>query len=146
MPTWKLVLKVKGGHRYFEDTTSAVDKDLIGRIAVADASGATPELTDDGVLWLDRTRPIRLGGEESAHIPLLRDTGEKAGTGEYNWDAVIVAAHFGMAVEVSDPKLAKMLETLTKERLPIVVNGRRLIVTEHGSATLDVRASALALG
>lgn len=62
---WKLVLTVPNGHRYFSS------KD--GRIAVADDSGETPDVTDDGVCWIDGGRPILLdlpGGVVSVPIIL----------------------------------------------------------------------------
>jgi hypothetical protein len=46
-------------------------------VAVADNSGASPEQTDDGVLWFDPTRPIDVGKNDCA-IPLLEDRDAQA--------------------------------------------------------------------
>lgn len=38
------------GHAFFHDAGN--------RLAIADCSGSTPDRTDDGVLYVDKTRPI----------------------------------------------------------------------------------------
>lgn len=43
---WTRVACLKGGLRIFRDAHT-------GQLAVADGSGATPERTEDGVLWID---------------------------------------------------------------------------------------------
>lgn len=74
---WEPVIMLPDEHRLFP---------LMGNpfkwVAIADNSGATPEQTDDGVLWLDFTRdllitrdgradalgiPVKRGGEERPH-------------------------------------------------------------------------------
>lgn len=50
---WRLVFTVPRCHKWFRD-------DRTGRIAVADYSGHYPDETDDGVLWLDTTRPVSI--------------------------------------------------------------------------------------
>lgn len=52
-PVWKRIAKVKRGHAFFEDVNT-------GRVAIADGSGSTPERTEDGILWLDPTRPLSI--------------------------------------------------------------------------------------
>lgn len=50
---FKLLFKEKGyGMRFFSDSRAP------GRIAVADNSGPTPDQTDDGVLYVDPSRPM----------------------------------------------------------------------------------------
>ena len=49
---WQLLQCLKSGHRLFADQT--------GRVAIMDASGRTPSSADDGPLWLDRSRDLRL--------------------------------------------------------------------------------------
>jgi hypothetical protein len=73
MKRWELIFGRAGGHRYFYDKSTP----LPHRIALADASGRFPDLTDDGVLYLDPSRAI-LGPDEngSYFVPLLRGTGE----------------------------------------------------------------------
>ncbi len=89
--TWVLVLRIRGGHRYFREEGT-------GRIAVADDSGATPDRTEDGILYLDTGRPIRLG--EQADIRLLSPDGRRYSTVESAAHGVLVAAHLGLEIEV----------------------------------------------
>ena len=60
------------GHAFFQNHD--------GRWAVADNSGSVPETTDDGVLWLDSSRPIEVSGTGSIHVPLRRDEGTECFT------------------------------------------------------------------
>jgi hypothetical protein len=91
---WKLVLKVPNGHRYFEEVGT-------GRIAMADNSGGTPDLTDDGILYLDTSRPVAFG--QDAQIPLLTPTGDKRSTVDPLDGGLAVVRHFDMAAKPSDP-------------------------------------------
>lgn len=66
---WTLLVKVPKGHRFFRDENTR-------QIAIADASGATPDRTDDGVLWIDTRRMFRVGaGKYGTFVdtPLVRD-------------------------------------------------------------------------
>lgn len=59
----------KGGHRVFQ---SLVQPD---KWAIADNSGVYPEDTDDGVLWLDFERPLRVAVDAKvlmASIPVTK--------------------------------------------------------------------------
>jgi hypothetical protein len=58
-------LLIPDGHRYFERE---------GQIAIADQSGRTPEETDDGLLYLDRSRPV-VFGNHGCHVPLVTPDG-----------------------------------------------------------------------
>lgn len=91
---WSLVLKIPNGHRYFRDESSL-------RIAVADDSGSTPDRTEDGILWLDMDRAIRLSSMISGSIPVKSENELRPAsyTGEYVKDCLRVARTFGMAVE-----------------------------------------------
>jgi hypothetical protein len=60
-----ICLVIPDGHRYFRY------QDLI---AVADQSGRTPEETDDGMLYLDRSRPV-VFGQHGCHVPLITPDG-----------------------------------------------------------------------
>lgn len=60
---FKFLFKVRGQHAYWQDTVA-------GMIAISDDSGATPDTTDDGILWVDTTRPISASGT-GFYIPLL---------------------------------------------------------------------------
>lgn len=85
---WRLVLKFADGHRYFRDARN--------RIAIADDSGATPDDTDDGVLYLDRSKPVVIGN--SCSIPLVGGLSTSATATE----AIGVAAVFGMKIRAGE--------------------------------------------
>jgi hypothetical protein len=89
---WVKLVDLPRSHRYFLDALSE-------RIAVADRSGTTPDRTDDGVLWLDTSRPIVLGKDWLATIPLLHLNGSQVATGDNIDNAMTVARKFGMRVE-----------------------------------------------
>lgn len=91
--SWELVYKCKGGHKFFKDLAS-------GRIAICDESGPTPDKTDDGVLWIDLTRPIIIGARCS--IPLTDDKGGEYSTTGWATEAIGVAFKFGWAVKAGD--------------------------------------------
>jgi hypothetical protein len=66
------------GHTIFLDGDS-------GRFSICDMSGEFPEETDDGVLWLDFTRPFMLCISEFSkgicfRVPLLTAWGDKTHT------------------------------------------------------------------
>lgn len=70
MPTvyeWVRAGTLPDGHKLFRQEGT-------DRIAIADESGDAPHLTDDGVLWLDFSRPL-VAHEQSCHIPLTNDRG-----------------------------------------------------------------------
>lgn len=51
---WTYMIQLEpGGHRLFFEAESS-------SWAIADRSGPTPESTDDGVLWLDFSRPLEV--------------------------------------------------------------------------------------
>lgn len=52
---WKMVFRVRGGQRFFMCPEKPFE------IAVADNSGRTPDMTEDGPLWIDMSRPWSLG-------------------------------------------------------------------------------------
>lgn len=65
--TWTLLARPSGGHRYF--------KHCDGHVSAADNSGARPDLTDDGPLWLDHERPATVELDSSrlvVTIPVLQ--------------------------------------------------------------------------
>jgi hypothetical protein len=88
---WALALAVPGGHRYFRDLHHP------GRVAIRDDSGQTPEATDDGVLHLDRSRPVEVG-QGGCVIPLTDEAGvQRRAVGALgSWrEGFLVAGHFG---------------------------------------------------
>jgi hypothetical protein len=105
---WEHIYSIKGGHRFFRDPET-------GRIAIADQSGdgsaiygrvtiGWPHQTDDGVLWLDVTRPIlffkryRSGGAHYS-IPLLYPNGKSGQTIGNEAEAAYCAEAFGMTIK-----------------------------------------------
>jgi len=82
---WELLLKVKGGHRYFAELSHVGLR--TGRIGIADNSGRYPEDTDDGVLVYDPSRVVVLGSQ-AFRIPVKKDRDDRLAqdywTGEEN--------------------------------------------------------------
>lgn len=68
---WKFLKAFKRGHRFFQDPQ--------GRIAIADDSGETPDLTDDGILYIDQTRQINFVDGRYI-IPLHNENGVECET------------------------------------------------------------------
>lgn len=66
---WANTKRLPDGHRIFRAKVSDPDIPTHGEDpiawALADNSGDTPEQTDDGVLWLDFTRPLRIARQGS---------------------------------------------------------------------------------
>jgi hypothetical protein len=54
MARWNLIDTLPGVHRVFTRPDSS-------SVYIADNSGQTPDQTEDGVLWLDMTQPLRVG-------------------------------------------------------------------------------------
>jgi hypothetical protein len=67
--TWESWERLPSGHRIFRTNDPA-------RIAIADNSGRTPEVTDDGTLWLDFERPIVVAGK-AAFAPVRSEEREE---------------------------------------------------------------------
>lgn len=71
---WMLELGLgHDAHRFFFDWGSGPDREAIPhlkwRVAIADTSGKFPDTTDDGILYLDRRRPISLDGDSQLTSP-----------------------------------------------------------------------------
>lgn len=54
---WTILRKVRGNHKWFRCKET-------GRVACADNSGMYPNQTDDGILWLNKEKPIVMGTED----------------------------------------------------------------------------------
>ena len=72
--TYELIKEFKSGHKYFR--SSDVNDDSI---YVADGSGATPDKTTDGVMWIDRSRHMEVG-VRAASLPVQMSDGRRYGT------------------------------------------------------------------
>jgi hypothetical protein len=66
MAQWNLLDVLPGGHRLFARPDSTA-------IYIADRSGKTPDLTDDGLLWLDQTRPLKIDGGHCV-VPVVAES------------------------------------------------------------------------
>lgn len=81
--SWQKIYEAPGyGLRFFVVLIDG-ERDAIPRVAVADRSGATPDKTDDGVLWIDLHRPWLIEDTRFS-IPVTKDalTEDKYWTGE----------------------------------------------------------------
>lgn len=68
------------------------------RVAIADLSGDAPQFTDDGILWLDFTRPLALGAQ--TFIPLRAEDGTETRTPTDAPTIVLLAETFGWGINV----------------------------------------------
>lgn len=72
---WRLIYRSPGrGLRYFVRTIGG-EQEAIQRVAVADNSGETPDLTEDGVLWVDLDRSWYVA-DARFDIPVVQERGE----------------------------------------------------------------------
>lgn len=72
---WTKAETLPDGHRIFATLT---DDGL--QYAIADDSGDLPEQTDDGILWLDETRPLLVDRDDRTQycsIPLIDEDGKQ---------------------------------------------------------------------
>jgi hypothetical protein len=87
-----LLFKVPGGHKFFTDHSNE-------RIAIADDSGATPPQTTDGTMWVDTTKPILMGKNGYAVLPLQTIGGIRTATGISPEFVMFLASELQMKVE-----------------------------------------------
>lgn len=79
---WNAPAELPDGHRLFYGATGDDDHDAYNKVAIADDSGGLPQDTDDGVLFLDQSRPLYVGYEDQqqgrcfALIPVVDLDGE----------------------------------------------------------------------
>ena len=94
---WTCELRIPDGHRYFRDANT-------GRVAVADGSGATPDRTDDGVLWINTDLAVTIelrSGTTYGWIPVNKDGDDRVySVSEYVVDVMRVVEAFGLTVEL----------------------------------------------
>lgn len=72
----------KNGHRIFREDRGEFAAPETCRWAIADNSGATPDRTDDGILWLDFSRPllVEIGQYGIVSIPVDKDRDVQGGS------------------------------------------------------------------
>jgi len=90
---WTMLLDLHGSHRYLADQT--------GRVALMDRSGNTPETTDDGILWVDVSRPLTIDvAHGTVHIPLrvARDHDRVSSTGDHIRETLQIARVTGQQI------------------------------------------------
>lgn len=100
-----------GGHSFWRDQ-------LTGLISICDQSGNRPDMTDDGVLWLDDTKPWVVGdrSRDSGHyvdVPVINQDGAPCSCWMTLEDGLHVAPKLGVRVVVSKKsRFAKLLPLL----------------------------------
>jgi len=97
------------GHSFYRD-------ELTGKVALKDMSGDLPHTTDDGVLWVDRSRPVifMMRGWDynaSASFPLLTESGETSMTGMSWVDAIRACRELDLRVKV-DPEVGELFRLM----------------------------------
>ena len=107
MTKWTCVHSDKGGHRLFSKVgTSATDRD---RLWVADASGSTPDKTDDGALEIcPDTKSVVLHASHGylvAGVTVLKAPGKTFSVFLSCGCALYLARTWGLPVVLQDPTL-----------------------------------------
>lgn len=107
---WQLVCRNKGGHSFWRDNNT-------GRISICDLSGDRPDLTDDGVLWIEGLWTLSDGTKEPVlDIPVIcaRD-GSRSWCSTPALDGLAIAETLGFQVVVNDrSRIAKLIPHLKK--------------------------------
>jgi len=98
---WNKPQMLPDGHRLFESDEN--------RYAIADESGFLPNNTDDGVLWLDFTRPLSVEVDNSFNppreyfnIPLTDESGKDTRTTTNVRTLALLATKFNWPVEIGE--------------------------------------------
>lgn len=93
---WTLEDTLPGGHRLFK-------KDDDPGVYIADESGETPDLTDDGALWLNCTAPMDVLGNE-VRVPVSDGDSDviEHHVGVTLADALYLSARYGWAIKADD--------------------------------------------
>jgi len=119
MYKWTKLFKAKGGHKYFRD-------EITGMIAIADDSGSTPDQTEDGVLWLDRSgrRHVCIATDRNGRtyitIPVVKESRyggpvSDSCTPATAQEAVEVCARFNMRLVMNGERFALVREQVAQD-------------------------------
>jgi len=84
------------GHSFWRDLNT-------GRVSICDMSGGRPDLTDDGVLWVNMDKPWVLTdrqGKLRVDVPLLDADERPTGTFMCGYDGVRIAQKLGAQIKV----------------------------------------------
>ena len=113
---WEILIRCAGrGHRYFRHLPS-------GRVAAADFSGATPDRTEDGILWIDPSRPAVLYHDMVA-VPVTSELdGRRYVVGDPLAGGIEVVHRLGLDVR-AEGALAEFLEAAFRSAVGIRVGG-----------------------
>lgn len=93
---WQLLKGFTDGHSYWEKN---------GKVSVCDRSGSTPDLTDDGPLWIKDDQPIVLnnrGGCMKFTVPCVQERTNRACHFLANLAEVMWLVSQGMSLQVHD--------------------------------------------
>jgi hypothetical protein len=116
---WKIVCKdgqrdSQGrhiGHSFWRDRDT-------GMVSICDQSGERPHLTDDGVLWIDDTKPWVVDDGDHVDVPLVDASGGSTRTFMTWSQGIRIARVLGAKVVVSKRSRIGMLLPLLRD-LPI---------------------------
>lgn len=119
---WECRLRLsKGGHKIFRDARNDFLAPELRRWAIADNSGGCPDQTEDGVLWLDMSRPLEVAvGNEywRCHIPVIVEQGgTQSRTGEDLDGFIALRQQFPKWEVKLDDQTARLLEALAPTEL-----------------------------
>lgn len=107
---WEFLFRAPCGHQFFREENT----DLI---AIADDSGSTPDQTDDGILYLDNSRPIQVG-EHGFLVPLCYK-GKQTCTPASATEVKMICEYFGLTLSVDGLEFVRkdvaMGETTTRK-------------------------------
>lgn len=85
-----------GSHSFWRDEIS-------GLVSLKDSSGCTPDITDDGVLWLEDWLPLKLHRDGYVSIPLRSErTGRQTSSVTNLYAGLRIAAKFKMEMIIED--------------------------------------------
>jgi len=92
---WHLQRAIKGNHKWFQDLET-------GHLACADNSGHYPDETDDGILFLNKEKPIVMGKSDHIFIstPVLNPTGGMSHIISGLAEMIYLVQEHGMQVEI----------------------------------------------
>lgn len=88
---WEFLFRAPRGHQFFREEQT-------GLIAVADDSGNTPDSTDDGILYLDSTRPIKV--DTHGFLVPLCYKGKRTCTPASAAEVKMICEYFGLTLSV----------------------------------------------
>ena len=117
---WKFVCKDRQLDKYGKHDGHSFWRDqLTGLISICDQSGNRPDMTDDGVLWIDDTKSWVVGDRsrgDAGHyvdVPVVREDGSTCGCWMTWEDGLRIAKILGVRVVVSkESSIAKLLPLL----------------------------------